>query len=115
MLLACNAWHTAAAWAIIAVADEPGQLNFCSCNTCHCVATAATIVAGEMLSFSLADYHIITRSSGFGRVGAWLSGRWGNLYGEQQQPQRLTIACARCGAVEKQGYLHTTPVLLIRG
>ncbi|WIA20350.1 hypothetical protein OEZ85_006181 [Tetradesmus obliquus] len=35
---------------------------------------------GEMLSFSLADYHIITRSSGFGRVGAWLSGRWGNLY-----------------------------------
>ncbi|KAF6253794.1 hypothetical protein COO60DRAFT_389571 [Scenedesmus sp. NREL 46B-D3] len=35
---------------------------------------------GEMLSFSLTDYHIITRSSGFGRVGAWLSGRWGNLY-----------------------------------
>jgi hypothetical protein len=36
--------------------------------------------AGEMLTFSLTDYHIITQSSGFGRVGAWLSGRWGNLF-----------------------------------
>ncbi|WIA34815.1 hypothetical protein OEZ86_013113 [Tetradesmus obliquus] len=35
---------------------------------------------GEMLSFSLTDYHIITQNSGFGRVGAWLSGRWGNIY-----------------------------------
>ncbi|WIA14636.1 hypothetical protein OEZ85_003141 [Tetradesmus obliquus] len=35
---------------------------------------------GEMLTFSLTDYHIITQSSGFGRVGAWLSGRWGNIF-----------------------------------
>jgi hypothetical protein len=33
-----------------------------------------------MLTFSLTDYHIITQSSGFGRVGAWLSGRWGNIF-----------------------------------
>lgn len=35
---------------------------------------------GAMLTFSMTDYHIITKSSGFGRLGAWLSGRWGNIY-----------------------------------
>jgi hypothetical protein len=35
---------------------------------------------GQLVTFSLADYHIYTRSSGFGRLGAWLSGSWANLY-----------------------------------
>jgi hypothetical protein len=29
--------------------------------------------AGDILSFSLADYHVVTKESGFGRIGAWLS------------------------------------------
>lgn len=35
---------------------------------------------GAMLTFSMTDYHVITAASGFGRLGAWLSGRWGNIY-----------------------------------
>ena len=35
---------------------------------------------GAMLTFSLTDYHVITGQSGFGRLGAWLSGRWDNIY-----------------------------------
>lgn len=35
---------------------------------------------GAMLTFSLTDYHIISKASGFGRLGAWLSGRWNNIY-----------------------------------
>ena len=29
--------------------------------------------AGDLLSFSLVDFHIFSRESGFGRVGAWLA------------------------------------------
>jgi hypothetical protein len=61
-------------------------------------AAGTVPAAGEMLSFSLADYHIITRSSGFGRVGAWLSGRWGNLYGEQQAAATAAAAAGRQAA-----------------
>lgn len=35
---------------------------------------------GAMLTFSLADYHVISSNSGFGRMGAWLSGKWNNIY-----------------------------------
>eukprot|EP00882_Tetradesmus_deserticola_P028042 GHRQ01031215.1.p1 GENE.GHRQ01031215.1~~GHRQ01031215.1.p1 ORF type:complete len:175 (-),score=36.20 GHRQ01031215.1:158-682(-) len=35
---------------------------------------------GSMLAFSLADYHVMSRKSGFGRLGAWLSGRWANMH-----------------------------------
>jgi hypothetical protein len=35
---------------------------------------------GQMYTFSMADYHILPGSRGFGRLGAWLSGRWNNLY-----------------------------------
>ncbi|CAN0164931.1 unnamed protein product [Phaeothamnion confervicola] len=35
---------------------------------------------GEMVTFSLADYHVYTLESGFGRLGALLSGGSGNLY-----------------------------------
>jgi hypothetical protein len=35
---------------------------------------------GAMLTFSMADYHVISKASGFGRLGAWMSGRWGNIY-----------------------------------
>jgi hypothetical protein len=35
---------------------------------------------GSMLALSLTDYHVISRKSGFGRLGAWLSGRWANMH-----------------------------------
>ncbi|CAM9943691.1 unnamed protein product [Phaeothamnion confervicola] len=36
---------------------------------------------GQLLTFSLADYHVYTKESGFGRLGAWLSGKeGGNLF-----------------------------------
>jgi hypothetical protein len=30
---------------------------------------------GSMMTFSMVDYHVITKASGFGRLGAWMSGR----------------------------------------
>lgn len=35
---------------------------------------------GPLLTFSMTQYHVITKASGFGRLGAWLSGRWDNIY-----------------------------------
>lgn len=35
---------------------------------------------GQLLTFSLTDYQVVARDSGFGRLGAWLSGRWSSLY-----------------------------------
>lgn len=35
---------------------------------------------GQMFTFSMADYHILPQNRGFARVGAWLSGRWKNVY-----------------------------------
>jgi hypothetical protein len=46
-------------------------------NTDKCNAEAMTFSmqhsAGQLLTFSLAKYHIFTKDSGFGRLGAWLS------------------------------------------
>jgi hypothetical protein len=36
--------------------------------------------AGDMLSFSKADYHVYTDGSGYGRVGAWMSLHWHHQY-----------------------------------
>jgi hypothetical protein len=54
---------------------------------------------GQLLAFSLADYHITATESGFGRMGAWMSGKFGNLfefdvvekYGVP--PPNITVAC----------------------
>ncbi|GBG00487.1 hypothetical protein Rsub_13306 [Raphidocelis subcapitata] len=35
---------------------------------------------GAMLTFSKVDYHVITHFSGFGRLPAWLSGKWDHIY-----------------------------------
>lgn len=35
---------------------------------------------GSMLTFSLAQHHIVTINSGFGRLPAWLSGQWDNYH-----------------------------------
>jgi hypothetical protein len=54
-----------------------GNPTLCSESTMN-VALQHSI--GSMLAFSLADYHVISRKSGFGRLGAWLSGRWSNMH-----------------------------------
>jgi len=36
--------------------------------------------AAEMWLFSLTHYQIVTRTSGFGRIGSFMSGRWHQLY-----------------------------------
>lgn len=35
---------------------------------------------GSMLTFSLTDFQVITHGSGFGRIPAWMTGKWNNLY-----------------------------------
>ncbi|KAG2437027.1 hypothetical protein HYH02_011458 [Chlamydomonas schloesseri] len=34
---------------------------------------------GQLFTFSMVDFHIVTLNSGFGRLGAWLSGK-GAIY-----------------------------------
>lgn len=44
------------------------------------VVGAFRTAAAEMWLFALADYHIMSRRSGFGRIGSYMSGRWHQLY-----------------------------------
>jgi hypothetical protein len=66
--------------------DQPySNLNSSSSNSstaCHQAAMDEALQhsLGAMLTFSMTDYHIITKASGFGQLGAWMSGRWGNIY-----------------------------------
>jgi hypothetical protein len=46
---------------------------------------------GAMLTFSKADYHVISQYSGFGRLPAWLSGKWDNVYEISQFNPRTCI------------------------
>jgi hypothetical protein len=46
---------------------------------------------GSMITFAMLDYHVVTVDSGFGRLGSYMSGRWGNDYelrpGEKCDPK----------------------------
>lgn len=57
---------------------------------------ALVYALGDILTFGMADYHVMKAHSGFGRVGAWISGRWRNLYeiqdGETCEPGQPTSA-----------------------
>jgi hypothetical protein len=35
---------------------------------------------GQLFTFSMANYHVVPKESGFGRLGAWMSGKWANVY-----------------------------------
>jgi hypothetical protein len=59
---------------------QAGQASSSSSCAQQAMDAALQHSLGAMLTFSLTDYHIITKASGFGRLGAWLSGRWGNVY-----------------------------------
>lgn len=51
-----------------------------ACNT-SMVNQALQHALGQMLTFSKADYHVYSTNSGFGRAGAWISGKHDNLFG----------------------------------
>lgn len=54
---------------------------------------------GQLLTFSMADFHITSKESGFGRMGAWMSGKYGNMYEFDVvekwgiPPPNFTVAC----------------------
>jgi hypothetical protein len=54
---------------------------------------------GQLLTFSLADFHIVVKESGFGRLGAWMSGKFDNLFEFDVvekwgiPPPDFTVAC----------------------
>jgi hypothetical protein len=62
--------------------DKPKGANSSSTTDCEQAAMDEALQhsLGAMLTFSMTDYHVITKGSGFGRLGAWLSGRWGNIF-----------------------------------
>lgn len=54
---------------------EINRIGACNIET---VSEALRLAAGDILSLSFADYHVLTKDSGFGRVGAWLSSAHAN-------------------------------------
>lgn len=57
------------------------------------VVGAFRTAAAEMWLFALADYHIMSRRSGFGRISSYMSGRWHQLYAVLRQG-RSGLWCA---------------------
>jgi hypothetical protein len=53
--------------------------------------------AGEMWLFSLADMHIITKGSSYGRVGAMLAASWQNVF-SMDSPALWFRACTLADA-----------------
>ena len=58
--------------------------NHIACEVGNCdpdqQASALRRAVGDLLSFSMADYHVYSMNSGFGRLGAWLSFSWHHHY-----------------------------------
>lgn len=49
---------------------------------------------GQLFTYSLADFHIMPQDSGFGRLGAWMSGRYDNIFEfNLLPPPDLHIVC----------------------
>jgi hypothetical protein len=54
---------------------------------------------GQLSTFSMADFHIMPKESGFARLGAWMSGKYDNLFEFDVTekwgipPPSLTTAC----------------------
>lgn len=56
-----------------------------ACNSGNCAperqGLALRYAVGDLITFSMANFHVYTRESGFGRIGAWISLHWHNHYG----------------------------------
>ena len=63
--------------------DTPSEHVACigggSCDTGEQVSALRRAV-GDLISFSMANYHVYTKSSGFGRLGSWMSFAWHHQY-----------------------------------
>ena len=55
-----------------------------ACNRGTCVpeqqGLALRYAVGDLITFSMADFHIYSKKSGFGRIGAWMSLNWHHHY-----------------------------------
>jgi len=47
---------------------------------------------GQVLAFSMADFHVYTSASGFGRLGAWLNFGWHHLYAIEKGRRKCGLA-----------------------
>lgn len=64
--------------------------------------------AAEMWLYSLADFHIMTLQSGFGRLGSYMSGRWHQLYAIDYTKDATTPPGNRsCGAEDFDTGYHS--------
>lgn len=52
-----------------------------ACSNDRMLEAAMQHALGEMLTFSMADYHVYDDHSGFARLGSWLSAKFDNAYG----------------------------------
>lgn len=55
-----------------------------ACNSGTCIperqGLALSYAVGDLMTFSMADFHVYSRDSGFGRIGAWMSLHWHHHY-----------------------------------
>jgi hypothetical protein len=59
-------------------------------EACSEAAMDASLVeaVGTVWGMAMCDFHVITVNSGFGRVAAWLSARWHNIYELDGPPKK---------------------------
>jgi hypothetical protein len=64
------------------IGTSPGHLTCHDGGSCDSDSQvqALRLAVGDLLSFSLTDYHVYSQKSGFGRMGAWLSLNWHHQY-----------------------------------
>ena len=59
------------------VACEAGNMDTCDPEQ---QALALRYAIGDIMTYSMADIHVYSKNSGFGRIGAWMSLHWHNHY-----------------------------------
>ena len=64
-----------------------------ACNQGTCVpeqqGLALRYAIGDLITFSMADFHVYSKKSGFGRIGAWMSLNWHHHYAiDVSNPQK---------------------------
>jgi hypothetical protein len=71
----------------------------CGFNQEERIREATVRAAGDLLSFALTDYHIFSRESGFGRVGAWLANSLQmHSFSQKVKPGQVYPKCSRASA-----------------
>lgn len=86
----------------VAVHPDCSYLNPESCRK-DTMDAAMQHAVGAMLTFSMTDFHVISYVSGFGRLPAWLSGKWDNLLYGAYRPQQCTSIPRDVSALHRAG------------